>query len=135
MTDKLIGDRMSSGMSFAGAWEGLFGSLEYEAVMAGESGTEITVDWEVDGSSDVCSAADVWRIVFDSNKPWTISANGTIFTHERKGIIPGLLERWYAERKEMQAKLKEATTKEDQEYWDKRQLVKKINLNSLYGAI
>jgi DNA polymerase elongation subunit (family B) len=35
----------------------------------------------------------------------------------------------------MQAKLKECTTKEDEEYWDKRQLVKKINLNSLYGAI
>jgi DNA polymerase elongation subunit (family B) len=35
----------------------------------------------------------------------------------------------------MQAKLKESTTPEDQEYWDKRQLVKKINLNSLYGAI
>jgi DNA polymerase elongation subunit (family B) len=35
----------------------------------------------------------------------------------------------------MQKKLKECTTKEDEEYWDKRQLVKKINLNSLYGAI
>ena len=50
-------------------------------------------------------------------------------------MIPGLLKRWYAERKQMQAKLKECTTKEDEEYWDKRQLVKKINLNSLYGAI
>jgi DNA polymerase elongation subunit (family B) len=67
-----------------------------------------------------------------------ISANGTIFTHENEGIIPGLLKRWYAERKEMQAKLKEAIKAEnkiEEEYWDKRQLVKKINLNSLYGAI
>ena len=135
MTDKLIAERMASGSSFAAAWEGLFGSLEYEAMMAGEVGTEITIDWEADGTSDVCSAADVWRIIFDSNRPWTISANGTIFTYEKKGIIPGLLERWYAERKEMQKKLKESTTPEDQEYWDKRQLVKKINLNSLYGAI
>jgi DNA polymerase elongation subunit (family B) len=49
-----------------------------------------------------------------------------------------LLKRWYAERKEMQAKLKEciqAGNKVEEEYWDKRQLVKKINLNSLYGAI
>ena len=135
MTDKLIADRIAAGSSFAGAWEGLFGSLEYEAAMAGEAGTEITIDWEVDNSSDVLSAADVWRLIFDSNKPWTISANGTIFTYEKKGIIPGLLERWYAERKEMQKKLKESITQEDQEYWDKRQLVKKINLNSLYGAI
>jgi DNA polymerase elongation subunit (family B) len=64
-----------------------------------------------------------------------LSANGTIFTYATEGIIPGLLKRWYAERKEMQAKLKECKTKEDEEYWDKRQLVKKINLNSLYGAI
>jgi DNA polymerase elongation subunit (family B) len=56
-------------------------------------------------------------------------------TYERKGIIPGLLERWYAERKEMQAKKKEAKTKKEESFWDKRQLVKKINLNSLYGAI
>jgi DNA polymerase elongation subunit (family B) len=135
MTDKLIADRMAQGMSFAAAWEGLFASLEYEAVMRGDVGTEITIDWEADGTSDVVSAADVWRIIFDSNKSWVLSANGTIFTNERKGIVPGLLERWYAERKQMQAKLKESTTPEDQEYWDKRQLVKKINLNSLYGAI
>ena len=56
-------------------------------------------------------------------------------TYEKKGVIPGLLERWYAERKEMQAKKNEATTDEDKAFWDKRQLVKKINLNSLYGAI
>ncbi len=135
MTEKIIADRMAKGDSFAAAWEGLFASLEYEAVMRGDMGTEITIDWEVDGSSDVFSAAEVWRLIFDSDKPWIISANGTIFTYERKGIIPGLLERWYAERKEMQKKLKDATTPADQEYWDKRQLVKKINLNSLYGAI
>jgi len=138
MTDKFIADKIAAGSSFAAAWEGLFGSFEYEAVMRGDAGVEITIDWEADGTSDVISAADIWRIIFDSNKPWTLSANGTIFTHEKKGIIPGLLARWYAERKEMQAKLKEiqATGNTGEaEYWDKRQLVKKINLNSLYGAI
>jgi DNA polymerase elongation subunit (family B) len=50
--------------------------------------------------------------------------------------VPGLLERWYAERKDMQKELKKAKDEGgDVEYWDKRQLVKKINLNSLYGAI
>ena len=138
MTDRYIKEKMSGGSSFAGAWEDMFGSLEYQAVMRGDAGTEITIDWEADGSSDVMSAADVWRLIFDSNQPWTLSANGTIFTYERKGVVPGLLERWYAERKEMQAKTKEAGAAGDSEkeaYWDKRQLVKKINLNSLYGAI
>ena len=134
MTDHYIREKMDGGASFADAWENMFGSLEYQAVMNMEQGTEITLDWQ-DGSSDIMSAADVWRLVFDSRQPWTLSANGTIFKYDVKGIIPGLLERWYAERKEMQAKKKAATSSEDTAFWDKRQLVKKINLNSLYGAI
>ena len=134
MTDRYIGDKMRSGSSFAAAWEGLFGSLEYTAVMEQQRGTEITIDWQ-DGEESVHSAYEVWHMIFDSNQPWMITANGTIFTYEREAVIPGLLKRWYAERKEMQARLKECTTPEDEEYWDKRQLVKKINLNSLYGAI
>ena len=134
MTDHYIREKMDAGSSFADAWENMFGTLEYQAVMNAEPGTEITIDWE-SGGSDVLSAADVWRLVFDSRQPWTLSANGTLFKYDTKGIIPGLLERWYAERKEMQAKKKTATSKEDEAFWDKRQLVKKINLNSLYGAI
>ena len=134
MTDRYIQEKMAAGSSFADAWENMFGSLEYTAVMNGEPGTEITVDWET-GGSDIMSAADIWSMIFDSNQPWMLSANGTIFSYEQKAVVPGLLERWYAERKELQAKKKEATTDEDKAFWDKRQLVKKINLNSLYGAI
>jgi DNA polymerase elongation subunit (family B) len=134
MTEHYIKEKQTSGSSFADAWENLFGSLEYTAVMNGEVGTEITIDW-ANGTSDVLSAADCWRLIFDSNKPWILSANGTIFNNERKGVIPGLLERWYSERQDMQVKKKDAITDEDRAFWDKRQLVKKINLNSLYGAI
>jgi len=134
MTERYIRDRMKSGLSFAAAWEGLFGSIEYNAVMEQQRGTELTIDWQ-DGNESVHSAAEIWEIIFNSNRPWVLSANGTIFTYEKEGIIPGLLARWYRERKELQAKLKEATDNEQQEFWDKRQLVKKINLNSLYGAI
>ena len=135
MTDKIVDGKKVKGSSRTDAWEGLFGSLEYAAVMNMEKGTQITIDWEESGESTTHSAAEIWYMIFDSNMPWTISANGTIFKYDTKGIIPGLLERWYAERKELQAKKKEATTPEDQAFWDKRQLVKKINLNSLYGAI
>jgi len=136
MTDRLIKENMAKGESFAGAWEGLFGSLEYTAVMEQQRGTEITVDWE-NGEETVHSAAELWDVIFNSNRPWILSANGTIFTYEKEGIIPGLLKRWYAERKDMQKKSKEVegVDKTQYEYWDKRQLVKKINLNSLYGAI
>jgi len=136
-TEEYIELQIAKGKSFAAAWEGKFGTDEYESVMAQEIGTDITIDWE-NGDSDVLSAAEVYRLIFESNQPWMLSSNGTIFTYEKEGIIPGLLKRWYAERKEMQAKLKEAINagnKVEEEYWDKRQLVKKINLNSLYGAI
>ena len=136
-TKDFIAAEIAKGRSFAGAWEGIFGSLEYSAVMNREAGREITIDWEDDGH-DTLSAAQIYDLIFESNQPWMISANGTIFTYEKEGIIPGLLKRWYAERKDMQAKLKEcikAGNKIEEEYWDKRQLVKKINLNSLYGAI
>jgi DNA polymerase elongation subunit (family B) len=135
MTDHYIKDKMSkNGGKFADAWENLFGSLEYTAVMNTEVGTEITIDWQ-DGSESTHSAAEIWKLIFDSRQPWILTANGTIITYEKKGIIPGLLERWYSERKDMQAKKKAATDPKDIAFWDKRQLVKKINLNSLYGAI
>jgi DNA polymerase elongation subunit (family B) len=137
ITDEYIDAQMAKGKSFAAAWEGIFGSLEFTAVLNQEIGTEITIDWE-NGDSDILSAAETYRLIYESNQPWMLSANGTIFTYDKEGIIPGLLKRWYAERKEMQAKLKDAIkagNKVEEEYWDKRQLVKKINLNSLYGAI
>ena len=136
MTDHYIREKTQSGASFAAAWEGLFGTLEYTAVMEQQRGTEITIDWQ-DGDESVHSAAEIWKMVFDSNQTWILSANGTIFTYEIEAVIPGLLKRWYAERKDMQRQAKEVEGKDEEkfEYWDKRQLVKKINLNSLYGAI
>jgi DNA polymerase elongation subunit (family B) len=122
------------GVTGAILWEGLFGSLEFTAVMNQERGTMLTVDWET-GGSDEASAAEIWKMIFDSNQPWMLSANGTIFTYEKEGIIPGLLTRWYSERKSIQRQLKEATDKDEQEFLDKRQLVRKILLNSAYGAL
>jgi DNA polymerase elongation subunit (family B) len=120
--------------SFAAAWENIFGTFEYTAVMEQQKGTEVTIDWQ-DGDSTVHSAAEIWEMIFNSNQPWMLTANGTIVTYEKKGVVPGLLERWYAERKDLQAKKKDAKNPKEIAFWDKRQLVKKINLNSLYGAI
>ena len=123
--------------SFAGSWEGRFSTEEYEAVMEQRKDVALTIDWE-DGKSDVLSGAEIYKLIFDSNMPWMISSNGTIFTTEFEGVIPGILKRWYAERKDLQKmlkKAKEAGNATEVAFWDKRQLVKKINLNSLYGAI
>jgi DNA polymerase elongation subunit (family B) len=123
--------------SFAGAWEGKFATLEYDAVMEQRKDVSLHLDLE-DGTSHVLSGAEIWKLIFDSNQPWMLSANGTIFTTEIEGVIPGLLKRWYSERKELQATMRKAIDAGNETeiaFWDKRQLVKKINLNSLYGAI
>ena len=115
-------------------WENLFGSLEYTAIMNQERGTMLTIDYE-DGRSVEMSAAEIWKLIFDSHRPWMISANGTIFTYEKEGVIPGLLSRWYSERKSIQKEAKAAYGTDKFEYYDKRQLVRKILLNSAYGAL
>ncbi len=139
LTNEMISEKMRSkngkkGSSFAGAWDGVFGSLEYQSVMDKDISQQIHVDWQ-SGKPTTHSAADIWKLIFDSNQPYALSANGTIFDYTRKGIVPGILEKWYAERQAMQAKLRECTDPEEIAFWDKRQMVKKINLNSLYGAI
>jgi len=120
--------------SFADAWAGKFASNEFEFVKNKDVDHVMKLDME-DGSTHEVTGADVHNLIFNSGQPWNISANGTIFKTDFQGVVPGLLERWYAERKELQAKKKTATTDEEKLFWDKRQLVKKINLNSLYGAI
>jgi DNA polymerase elongation subunit (family B) len=119
-------------------WEGKFACDEYNLIMDKDRAATLIVDFE-DGTSYEASGAEIYDMVFERGQPWALSSNGTIFTFERQGVVPSLLERWYSERKELQAKAKslrgQEDNKEEYEYWDKRQLVKKINLNSLYGAL
>jgi len=136
-TDKYIKDKIDKGSSFAEAWEGMFGTLEYQSVMAKDPAVMIMIDWDRENRTTEHSAAEIHNLLFAENRPWALSANGTIFTTEQTGIVPGLLARWYAERKTLQAEAKKhnGVDAEQYEYYDKLQLVKKINLNSLYGAL
>jgi len=134
-TNEEIHDKMSlEKKSFADAWLGKFGSNEYDMVMAKDVDHVMKLDM-ADGTIVDVTGGDVYNLIFNSGQPWNISANGTIFKTDFQGIVPGLLERWYSERQVMQGKKKKAKDDAEQSYWDKRQLVKKINLNSLYGAI
>ena len=136
-TYNMVREKMGNKSSFAEAWEGIFCTLEFDLVRDRDIAEKITVDWE-NGETDQYTGAEIYDLIHNQGNPWGISANGTIFRHDIKGIIPNLLERWYAERKVMQKSLQEAIDANDKdkiEFWDKRQLVKKINLNSLYGAI
>lgn len=125
---------LNENKAFADYWDGKFAVHEYNEIMDKNKGYDVVIDWE-NGTSTEMSAAEAYDLIYLSGNPWMLTANGTIFTYEKQGVIPGLLTRWYAERKELQKKAKEATDPKQFEFWDKRQLVKKINLNSLYGAL
>lgn len=89
----------------AKAWEGKFATHEYELVMSKDNKTLLHLDFE-DGTTIETNGAEIYNLVYNNDMPWMITSNGTIFTTEKKGIIPGLLERWYSERKQLQKKAK-----------------------------
>ncbi len=147
--DRLIQHRMQKEKrTFADSWTEMFGIIEYNQVMNREM-VMLTVDFE-DGTTVELSADELYQWIFENpKKHMTLSANGTIFDLGREGVVPGLLARWYTERKALQAEAKEYGKKADEEtagskkqeykeladFYDRRQLIKKILLNSLYGAI
>ena len=102
-TDEYIATKMKEGSTFADAWEDMFGTFEYRMVMD-KTDDELKIDWE-GGQTDVVTAKEAHRIIFEMGEKWTLSANGTIFSTEDTGIIPGLLAGWYAARKVMQKEL------------------------------
>lgn len=214
-TNQAIADWEAKGAkhTFAAWWNDRFNVLEMEEFFSQDIGTKLTLDME-DGQSFEITGRELHELIFESGQPWCISANGTIFRTDIEGVIPGLLTRWYQERKTLQGimtnyqdiednakiegvkvpedlftnddisdveikanpfledeayrpkKLKElieeghkkrvvqymnqhnlmvkdgkAVHRDQKElkkiigFWDKRQLVKKINLNSAYGAL
>ena len=132
LTDEMLGQFKT----IPEAWDGKFATPEYDLVLERNNEVVLQLDF-ADGKTFDATGAEIYEIIFNSGQPWLISANGTIFSYDKQGIIPGLLERWYAERKELQAKARAAREEGGDKFafWDKRQLVKKINLNSLYGAL
>jgi len=68
----------------------------------------------------------------------SISSNGIIYRTDKQGLIPALLEKWFNERVEMRKLVKkynEQGDTEKEEYFDRRQHIQKIVLNSLYGVL
>ena len=147
-TQALIKKRMTQEKkSFAESWQGMFGTLEYQEVQT-RSELPLIVDF-TEGGNVTITARELAQLVYNGNRGWMLSANGTIFSQDRAGIIPQLLARWYADRKKLQAEMKNQARLADEEtdpdkkaeyqkltaFYDQRQLIQKILLNSLYGAI
>ena len=68
----------------------------------------------------------------------SIATNGVMYKTEKKGLLAALLEKWFNERVEyrkLAKKFHEQGDTDKSEYFDRRQYLQKILLNSLYGVL
>lgn len=105
-TDRLIAKRMKEQKrTFADAWNEQFHTLEFGQMLRKEQ-VILTVDL-TDGTSVEMTGEQLYQWIFENpTRKMTVSANGTIFTVDTEGIVPGLLAQWYSERKQLQAQAK-----------------------------
>lgn len=105
-TDNAIHAFMAQGpknkYTFSDWWNDRFNTLEMENFLECDNAIKRSLDFE-DGSTIEVTGAELRELIFSKDRDWCISANGTIFRNDKEGIIPGLLRRWYSERKVLQA--------------------------------
>ena len=68
----------------------------------------------------------------------SIGSNGVMYRTDKQGLIPALLTKWFNDRVEMRKlvrKFNDEGNKDKEEYFDRRQYLQKILLNSLYGVL
>lgn len=71
-------------------------------------------------------------------KRYSISSNGVLYKTDQKGVIPTILSKWFEERQDMRkkaAEFKKAGNMEMYNFYNLRQQVWKILLNSFYGVL
>lgn len=77
-------------------------------------------------------------IHFMETERFTLSSNGVLYRSDKLGVIPEILDKWFSERVEYKKLADKYTTEGNDElagYYDRRQHVQKILLNSIYGVL
>lgn len=90
-------------------------------------------------NSDKVTEVDRDKFIKFMNKMnLNISSNGVLYTTDKMGIIPEILDTWFKERLEyieLRDKANASGDMETSSYYDARQAIQKIFLNSLYGVL
>jgi DNA polymerase elongation subunit (family B) len=82
-------------------------------------------------------SGDAFKQYIDDNE-YMVSSNGIIYKSDKLGLIPSILIDWFAKRKEYKDLMKKYVNEKNEElanFYDKRQHVQKILLNSIYGVL
>jgi len=77
-------------------------------------------------------------VQFMTDGVFTLSSNGILYRTDKVGLLAEILDKWFKERVEYKDNMKEAAqsgNKEQEAYWNMRQHIQKIFLNSLYGVL
>ena len=75
---------------------------------------------------------------FLDSKDIGVASNGVMYRSDKDGLLSALLRKWFDERVEyrkLSKKFYEQGDKEKSDYFDRRQYLQKIILNSLYGVL
>ncbi len=75
---------------------------------------------------------------FLSNREVSVATNGVMYRSDKDGLLPALLRKWFDERVEyrkLSKKFYEEGDKEKSDYFERRQYLQKVVLNSLYGVL
>ena len=77
---------------------------------------------------------DVKTWLIDNN--YTIASNGVVYSNDKRGFLPTILEKWFDERVIYKDKRDEYEVgSEDYKFYDALQLTQKVLLNSFYGVL
>ena len=72
------------------------------------------------------------------NEQIGIATNGVMYRTDKNGLLSALLRKWFDERVEyrkLSKKFHEEGDREKSDYFDRRQYLQKVVLNSLYGVL
>ena len=99
----------------------------------------LTDEWNLNSENNLFefNSHDNFVQFLDENN-LSISSAGILYSLDKKGLIPSILTKWGEERTEFRKIAKEYYNNGDIEkykYYDRKQLVQKILLNSLYGVL
>lgn len=99
----------------------------------------LTDVWENDDSTNYFRFSSHDEFVnFLNEKNLSISSAGILYSMDKKGLIPDILTKWGVERTDFRTTAKKYHNEGDMDmyrYYDRKQLVQKILLNSLYGVL
>lgn len=107
--------------------------MAFEYIQNRDPNANLTVLYENE-TSETKTAAEWADYLTEYN--WAVSGYGTIFDQAEMGIIPSILTKWFNERKEFKKIAAEFKGIDDEKYnyYDRLQTIKKLSLNSTYGA-